>query len=244
MAARLRAADAAATPPALRVLPALVGSPELLDALASTLSRFGGRRLTREAVLLPADRLLALRRAARRRGLPLVQVDPLDAYSPELRPALWAAARFVRSLAEALGWPHELVPAQLDDLPAPTDPIAELRAARLLRAWTAALDAALDPLAEAVLEPTGAAASPGPAGLPDMIRRALDEARCLSLTYRGATRGVLTRRVVEPRALEASHGQTYLRAFCRWRQAERLFRLDRVISARLLRERFGLPAQA
>ena len=41
-------------------------------------------------------------------------------------------------------------------------------------------------------------------------------------------------RVVEPHALLVQQGHTYLQAFCRLSQGQRLFRLDRILSARIL----------
>ena len=76
----------------------------------------------------------------------------------------------------------------------------------------------------------------------DMVRAVLEQAlaerRCVRLVYAGAGKRKLTRREVEPRALEDAVDRTYLRAYCRWRKSERTFRLDRIHNLELLDERF------
>lgn len=243
MAARLREAalaDPRAGTPA-RLVPAVVGPAETLDELAPLVARFGGRRVAREAAVLPPGRAPAFKRAVRRWAPHLAATEQPGAWSSDVEAALWAAARFVLSLQETLGWPAALAPTELELVQAPTDPAAERRANALVRLWTAALDARLDPLAEVQPELARPRAPVPLAPFQAILRQALAESRCVLLVYQGATRAAVTRRTVEPQALEQRHGQEYLRAFCHWRQQERLFRLDRVLSAELLEERFGEP---
>ena len=244
---KLRLARLVATPGALAIVPALRGQVDALDALADVLRRAGATRVAPEAALIPPARLPALRRTLRRRGVPLADGEPTlstqTAVTGSPPPELHAAIRFVRALAETLRWPDALTADLPRALPEPLDPAARRRSDALVRAWTAALDAQIDPLGEAPA-PWSTPPRPRPTVPPERrqrLTRAIAEARCVRLTYRGA-RDARTRRVVEPRELYAERGQTYLRAYCRWRQQERLFRLDRIEQDELLDERFGLPA--
>ena len=243
MRARLEAADRAAATAhvPLRLAPALTGPADTLDGLAPTLAQFGARRVAREAALLPPARVDAFLGAARRHGLPVGEDAITTSYPAEVPPALWAAARFVRDLGQALGWRADLLPHDLDAVPAPIDPGAARQADALLRAWTAALDAWRDPLAEQ----TAAAPSPLPTEekpapvldqVMEVVREALVTGARLRIRYAGRARGAVTERVVEPRAIERFRGRDLLRAWCELRRAERCFRLDRIVAAHLLTE--------
>jgi predicted DNA-binding transcriptional regulator YafY len=78
-----------------------------------------------------------------------------------------------------------------------------------------------------------------PAPLPEVdhakmeciIERALEEACPVRLVYHTTGRGERTERVVEPLRIDERGGARYLVAYCRLRQDERVFRLDRVESA-------------
>ena len=69
------------------------------------------------------------------------------------------------------------------------------------------------------------------------VSTALMESRTLEITYAGATRDEVTRRVIEPAALESIDGRSTVLAFCRTAEAMRSFRVDRILAA-TLGERF------
>ena len=71
------------------------------------------------------------------------------------------------------------------------------------------------------------------------LSRAVTDGWAVELEYQ--SRGT-TRRVVEPYGVGGFQGRWYLVGFCRLRQAPRLFRLDRIVSLRVLPERFDAPA--
>lgn len=75
------------------------------------------------------------------------------------------------------------------------------------------------------------------ASLVESIRDAIGEARLVRLSYRDLA-GERSERVVEPYSLVLGGAIWYLHAFCRLREAYRLFRLSRVVSANTLAERF------
>ena len=70
------------------------------------------------------------------------------------------------------------------------------------------------------------------------LRRAIRERRVVALRYHGRNRDEVTEREVEPRELAFTDGVWYLTGYCRLRQAERDFRLDRVAALDLLAETF------
>ncbi|MFM8239381.1 MAG: helix-turn-helix transcriptional regulator [Actinomycetota bacterium] len=80
---------------------------------------------------------------------------------------------------------------------------------------------------------------------PDTVRSVRDDAlarrRALHLMYAGATRYAITNLVVDPRAVVHQDGFDYLDAWCRDAGAQRTFRLDRVVSARVLDEPAAVP---
>jgi proteasome accessory factor C len=63
------------------------------------------------------------------------------------------------------------------------------------------------------------------------IEQALADDQAVEIVYHTAGRGERTTRVVEPLRLEEHRGAVYLIAYCRLRQAERVFRMDRIESA-------------
>ncbi|MBI4532765.1 MAG: WYL domain-containing protein [Candidatus Melainabacteria bacterium] len=69
-----------------------------------------------------------------------------------------------------------------------------------------------------------------PAGF-EFITQAIDEHLRISLTYQG---GQVARRIVTPQAVHGWRGRYYLSAYCHTVKAERTFRLDRIVSFRLL----------
>jgi proteasome accessory factor C len=68
------------------------------------------------------------------------------------------------------------------------------------------------------------------AGLEDAVRRR----RQVRLTYYVPARDEESDRVVDPHAVVAHHGVTYLDAYCHSADAPRLFRLDRILEATVL----------
>lgn len=72
-----------------------------------------------------------------------------------------------------------------------------------------------------------------------LLKKALQEHRCVHLIYYTASRKVVTDRVVEPLALKPGDWDgTILRAYCRWRREIRSFALSNILRAELLEERF------
>jgi predicted DNA-binding transcriptional regulator YafY len=67
------------------------------------------------------------------------------------------------------------------------------------------------------------------------LRTALTEHRCVEMVYYTFARDAYTTRVIEPIAME----DNYLSAFCRCRGEVRTFACWRIVSAKLLDERFS-----
>ncbi|MGI8970641.1 MAG: WYL domain-containing protein [Dehalococcoidia bacterium] len=238
------AAPPLATPAQLQLLPALAGHPSALDTVEALVLRLGGCRVAREVVLLPAGKIDAFLRAIRRRWPDLGLAGQVEVATVEPSAALWAAAHFVSGLGTTLAWPAGLLPPDLATLPPLADAAAARQAQALLRLWTAALDARLDPLAEVIAERPHIPSSERPADLEQTLRTAITEGRPARLRYQGHSREAVTCRDVEPRTLQRQRGHVYLRAFCRWRNEQRLFRLDRILEAKLLDEHISAYAPA
>lgn len=62
--------------------------------------------------------------------------------------------------------------------------------------------------------------------------------RCIEIEYHSLHRSTGTLRVVEPHNVFSQNGEWYLRGFCRLAEAERTFRLDRVLSLVMTGESF------
>ena len=69
------------------------------------------------------------------------------------------------------------------------------------------------------------------------IDRARREERLLEIRYPSGT--TIRTRTVEPLLMSGIEGHWYLNAYCRQAEGARLFRLDRILSARALEERFA-----
>jgi proteasome accessory factor C len=80
-----------------------------------------------------------------------------------------------------------------------------------------------------------------PAHLPT-VRRAISEHRRLEIDYYSASRDERTQRAVDPYSAFASEGHWYLDGFCHLAGDVRLFRIDRIQSARLAGRGFDVPA--
>lgn len=70
----------------------------------------------------------------------------------------------------------------------------------------------------------------------EAINQSLAEGRALAIHYLGASRDVLTDRVIDPIRILPQEGRTYLEAWCRQAGAFRTFRADRIVSATVLDE--------
>jgi hypothetical protein len=135
--------------------------------------------------------------------MPTLQVEPPTwSLGDGGDPLAWAAARFLVHLADALDWPPGVVPPELDAWPGLDDPPSDEQAQRLLRLWTGLLDERLDPLAGEREEAPTRPAMGGAGSRRALLGQAVTERRCVRLVYAGRTRGLTTRRTVEPRALE------------------------------------------
>jgi proteasome accessory factor C len=77
-----------------------------------------------------------------------------------------------------------------------------------------------------------------------VVRRALEERRALHLGYYVPGRDETTERDVDPMRLLLVDGRAYLEGWCRRVQDVRLFRLDRVVSIRILDEPAAVPPKA
>lgn len=75
------------------------------------------------------------------------------------------------------------------------------------------------------------------------VEQAVAERRALEIDYYSYGRDARTTRVVEPYRLRSDRGQWYLFARCRLAEADRVFRLDRILGARVLDEQLG-PVEA
>jgi proteasome accessory factor C len=80
-----------------------------------------------------------------------------------------------------------------------------------------------------------------PPNLP-IVRRAIADRRRLEIDYYSASRDERTTRTVDPHSAFASEGHWYLDGFCHLAGGDRLFRVDRIQSARLAGGGFDAPA--
>ncbi len=76
------------------------------------------------------------------------------------------------------------------------------------------------------------------------LERAARDQRQVRLVYYVPSRDEESERVVDPRGVVTAHGFTYLDAYCHSAEAPRLFRLDRIRSARVLDTPIQTPAEA
>ena len=70
------------------------------------------------------------------------------------------------------------------------------------------------------------------------LQQAIGERRVVHLRYHSYNRNEVTEREVEPQQLAYSSGAWYLNGYCRLRQGERAFRLDRIDELDLLKKTF------
>jgi hypothetical protein len=169
--------------------------------------------------------------ALHRRGhTPLVEPGVISPSETSTRPDAGAAAHLWLALCTYL----EL--ADLVELPAVPpaallDSLGQMLDADRLAALAVQVEEASRRLRDALDGYT-----PFPAPLADVdhtavlavVEQALEETCPIEIVYHTAGRGERTARVIEPLRLEERGGATYLVAHCRLRQAERVFRLDRI----------------
>ncbi len=162
-----------------------------------------------------------------------LRLTPLEAL------ALVAAARAVLGLGQAqaaegegAGEPRASVGAGRQGARAP-------QAAGALASALAKLELLVGPSAEEGLDVELGEASPQVLAT---LQRAVAQRRKVGLEYYSFGRDETTTRVVQPWRVFSSEGQWYLQAWCEKAGGERLFRLDRALSATLLDEAFEPPS--
>ena len=126
----------------------------------------------------------------------------------------------------------------LADVPglAERDALESAQAKLAIASGAVAGAAASEPLMQVALEPEAEALA--------TVRRALDEGRQVELRYLVASRDEVTERTVDPMRLVSVDGRWYLEGWCHVAEATRLFRLDRMVDARLGAAAEPLPSEA
>ena len=82
----------------------------------------------------------------------------------------------------------------------------------------------------------------GESSLVQVLRQGVGETRVVVITYTSLSKGETRDRMVEPWSVFSTLGNWYLSGFCRTAGAERVFRVDRIQTARLTDEQFSPPA--
>jgi hypothetical protein len=212
-----------------------VADPQLLHQLSAerAIHAHFQETLSARCVAVDPANVPRLLRALQRRGhIPLVEPGAAPPSAPSPRPDdgatayLWLALHTYTHLADLVQLPAVPPAALLDRLGAllDADQLATLaaQADEIQRRLRDALDGY----------------TPFPPPLPGVdhaavqaaVERALEEDRAIEIVYHTAGRGERTTRTVEPLRLENRGGALYLVAYCRLRQSERVFRLDRIQS--------------
>jgi hypothetical protein len=225
--------------------------PGLLAHLAGQrgIRRHLRRAYGRRAVELDSNTLESLLRKLRRQGyqpdvqVPLVRQDRPAAsrrWGPEDAGHLLLAARIYNRLPgrASLGPTRHLLRPTHTIADATLDRLAEGLSPRILETIEQMVEDTLQRLHDALdgwrsppLAAEDRLAGPALAEMQATLRQALEDGHPVEIDYYTAGRGELTRRVVEPLRLEERDGVPYLVAYCRLRQAERVFRLDRIREA-------------
>ncbi|MFQ5858179.1 MAG: helix-turn-helix transcriptional regulator, partial [Anaerolineae bacterium] len=169
-------------------------------------------------------------RALQRQGVwPLVDLpgrEPSNAAAFDFGTAAyaWVAGQVYAKLSRWIELPQPMPAAVLDDLATPSSPETYAIARQVV-------DDAIGRLADAM---DGWARYPMPGvGLPPedtlpLIEKAITAGRTLQMTYWTAGRGERTVRTVDPYRIEWRDDVPYLVGYCHERQAERVFRVDRI----------------
>jgi len=221
-----------------------VREPELLQRLARRrrLRRFFGETFSERAVAVDSSRIPQLLRALERRGLmPRVEAGLTDMpegilsgeHSPQSKDAESDPPPAERAFIVAA---LQLFTALGESLPdAPPLPYA------LLERWEQSLTAAEKDAAgravQAVLDGLRRAGQPAvrrphlptPAGpLLERLEQAIAAGKAVTITYYTASRDHLNTRRISPLRLEWRGQTAYCIAYCHLREAERVFRVDRI----------------
>jgi len=172
-------------------------------------------------------RRLARRGIAITDSRPSEQVTSVSSLSPALVEQLWLAVRVYQALAHYLPLPSALPGATLDWLRArlsdhQLDRLAQHvdhTIAELQRTASDGWFGAQTPLAQV-----------DPAAIRTAIERAYQERAALTIDYFSPAQGYPTRRTIEPLLPIVQRGDfVYVEAWCREAEAERTFRLDRIL---------------
>jgi|GEM_PF-1307449 len=164
--------------------------------------------------------------------------QPGSRLDPAAAGLLYTAGLVYRGLGEHLSLAAPLSAAVLDDLAAGLDARQREAAAHAAQQALEDLDATLRgylglPAWQADREPADA--------LP-LIEQALARKRDLLLTYWGAGREQAVVRRVTPYWVERRQAVAYLVGYCHLREAERIFRIDRIVECRVLPPNAPAPA--
>ena len=73
------------------------------------------------------------------------------------------------------------------------------------------------------------------------MRAAAAEGEALQMTYTALSSGETTERIIEPWSVFSTLGNWYVRAFCRLKEGERVFRVDRIRDVASSGDRFAPP---
>lgn len=121
------------------------------------------------------------------------------------------------------------------------DPARQTALAKVQRALPPALATRANALSATVLFDPPLEMPPVAVEILATVSAAVGQARRVLLHYR-SRRGEITERAVDPYGVLCAAERWYLVGYCHLRAAQRLFRLDRVVSAELRPESFTLPA--
>lgn len=192
-----------------------------------------GRTLSPRAVIVRQARLPALIRQLERLGMrPRVEFPRRQRTSrPSDYPTvlhLYLAARLGYELADLIPAPYRVPFAIVTELEQQLAPSDRTLAEELVSEWQRSRRVVLaKPAPPRNAEPSASHAAQVTV---EQIERAIAANTPLRITYRTASRNETTARVVEPLRIEWRNRIPYLVAFCRLRQDERVFRLDRILS--------------
>ena len=171
--------------------------------------------------------------------LDLVFVCGLPGYGPgDLMSAYVEDDHVVVDMAEYFSRPLRLSPPEALGLLAAGMALASTQQA------PPALERAVEKLAKVVLPGASDALAVELAAEPetlDMLRGAVATNTLVDMNYMALATNEMSSREVEPWAVFSSLGNWYLSAFCRLKQEERVFRVDRIQQATLVDESFVPP---
>jgi len=145
------------------------------------------------------------------------------------RGALWLAARLYLELARHIPLPSPLERHLLDELAASFSETERVLLDTEYRQLEERLRALLDGETYALAPEVGDID-----GWRELIETAAEEGRVIDLLYYSAGRNMKTRRHVTLYWIEAMENRVYMRAYCHENGDVRLFRLDRIIAAKLV----------